>query len=392
MRKVKDMIVCVVVLAVAAVGIFLLSKLDSKSDYDTDNVYVPSTSTTDGTKPNQNKADSVEKVALPDTIYGIVGKPIIIRYLNITGYNSLDEISVVVDAAGKGVTYDDRWEYTPTEAGDTVVSFTVSDKQGVVINKSTHTLRIADSQKSKEVSVLVIGDGTIAVGYETKQMLDMAELDGNKLTLLGTGTANHGNDDNNRFEGRSGWRASTYVSNMNGSDSDVTNPFYNPEAKRFDFSYYMLNQGYSSVDVVFIQLGISEIFGEPTDEMLYSENYMHKYFRYMDKIIESIHVYDPNIKIVWNLILPGSTEEEKFEMAYGKSQTAAQYKRNTYLTNLEIVNNKSNTTNVYLAPTNAPLDTVHDMQEGIGGGVHPGAKGCQDIGAALYGMIMAIVE
>lgn len=394
MSKTRDILICVGVVIIAVAAIFLMNKIDSKNTNDMDDLYIPSeaTSALEETQPTKDITNSVDRVALPDTIYGTVGKPIIIRYLNITGYNSLEDISVVVDSNDKGKVYDDRWEYIPTEAGETTITFTVVDKQGVTVNKSTHLLQIKDQKKAKEISVLVIGDGTIESGYATKKMLDLATADGNKLTLLGTRTATHINDANNRYEGRSGWRASTYLRDIKNADNEAVNPFFNPEEKRFDFSYYMQQQEYSSVDVVCIQLGISDIFGAPTDEALYTAGYLQSYFGNMGIIIDSIHQFDPNIKIVWNLITPGSVEQEKFEIAYGKSQTADQYKKNTYMTNLEIIKNRSDENNVYIASTNAPLDTVNDMQMGGSGGVHPADKGCQDIGTALYNMIMAIVE
>ena len=393
MSKAKDILIYISAAAIALAALLLFNKIDGSNDDNTNSVSDSSigANITNKQKPTQDVLGFEDNVALPETIYGIVGKPIVIRFLNITEYNSLDGISVEVEANGKGKVFADRWEYVPKEQGDIEITFTVKDSEGTITNKSSHVLRIIDN-RTKNISALIIGDSTIESGFETKAMLDLATADGSNLTLLGTRTTSYINDDNNRHEGYNSLKALSCVRNEIVSGTDVVNPFYNPETKQFDFSYYMQTQGYTSVDVVCLQLGINDIFSASTDEQLYSDSYMHRYFWHMDKIIESIHSYDPNIKIVWNLISPGTADTEKFKLAYGEGQTVEQYKKNTYLTNLEIISRNSNKTNVYVAPTNAPLDTVNNMYEGVSGAILPSEKGCQEMGITLYSFIMAIAE
>lgn len=337
--------------------------------------------------------ETYDKVALPDTIYAVVDESLVIRFLNITGYNSLDHISVSVDDDGNGKLYEDRWECTPKAAGSFRLAFEVKDKDGVVVNKSAHTVQVKAVTKKKTLSVLVIGDSTIEGGYETKKMLDLATEDGHQFTLLGTRTTDYVKDENNRHEGRGGWKASTYVEKEGSKNTGAVNAFYNPQTKTFDFAYYMEEQGYSSVDCVCLQLGINDMFGARRDAEVLSKSYIKNYFEHMDTIIKSIHQYDPTIQIIWNLILPGSVEQEKFEQAYGEDgQTADRYKRNTYLANLEIIKHVQGMENVHVAPTNAPLNTVEHMYLDGGGAVHPARKGYFEIGAMLYNCVLAATE
>lgn len=342
------------------------------------------------TTTRQPEVELVDKVALPDVIYTSIQEPLVIRFMNIIGCNSLENYSVEVNTDGKGKLYDDRWEYTPQTTETFSLSFTVTDPEGEKVNESSHTIVVRKPNQKKNFAVLVIGDSTIAGGYETKRMLDLANESGKKFTLLGTKTTSYVNDENNRHEGRSGWKAITYIEKAGSSNSGDVNAFFNPETETFDYSYYMRTQGYTSVDCVCLQLGINDVFGASSDEQLYSDSYINKYFKNMDKIIESIHAYDSNIKIVWNLILPGSVEQEKFELAYKDKQTAERYKRNTYLTNLEIIKHVSEMKNVYVAPTNASLNTVENMYMGGNGAVHPARKGYFEVGALLYSYILAI--
>lgn len=328
---------------------------------------------------------STNTLPLPDEMEFYVNQPITLYFLNIIPYNSLDGIVFDVDTNGRGTVYSDRWEYTPAEAENFYISIVVRDDQGNVLDSGSFDVKVVDKSAKEKLTVLVIGDSTINNNpLETQTLLDCAAVDGFDLTLLGTrGPAGSAN----KHEGRPGWRAEHYVNTA--SDGSYDNAFYNPSTQSFDFNYYMESQGYEGVDCVCIQLGINDVFGAQTDDKL-TTNYFNNYFTNMDFIINSIHAYDPDIKIVWNLILPGSPEQWKFEAAYGTSQSAARFKRNTYLTNLEILDHVANMTNVYAAPTNASIDVVNNMLDSGGGAVHPAGSGYVEVGTAMYSLIRAI--
>jgi lysophospholipase L1-like esterase len=195
------------------------------------------------------------------------------------------------------------------------------------------------------------------------------------LGTRGTGT--------NKHEGRSGWTAKRYVEEAE-SASGVKNAFYNPMTNTFDFGYYMQSNGYSGVDCVFVQLGINDVFGARTTEEVNSA--ISGYLSNMETIVKSIHAYNADIKIVINLIIPSDADQDKFGKAYGVSQTAWKYKKNTISANLSLIDRFNDTENVFVSPFNAAIDTENNMN----GDVHPTATGYNQAGEQMYSFMRAI--
>lgn len=337
-------------------------------------------------EPTSKETDG--ELALPDKMYAFAGQPIKLYFLNVTEYASCGDVTFKADDGGKGTVYSDRWEYTPQAAETIVLKLEAYDRTGKLLAAGSTVIVVKDGSEQKKLSVLVIGDSTIAAGYETQKLLELAQANDYPLTLLGSYGDPHSG---NRYEGRSGWSAGDYVltpSRTNSLGEYKENAFLNPQTGRFDFSYYMEQQEYDGVDCVVLQLGINDVFSTQTDEEL--KERLSKLSSDMSHIINSIHSYDPQIKIVRNLILPGSVEQSKFEAQYGDRQNKVRYKRNTYLTNLEILKEASGMDNVYIAHTNAALDVVNNMASGGSGAIHPAAAGYMEIGAQLYGFIRAI--
>lgn len=332
------------------------------------------------------EVEELSTLPLPKETYAYVGQPITFYFLNLTGYNSLEDIQVEVNAGGKGKVYEDRWEYTPTKAEKVEFEFTARNKKGTVVSEGTCIIKVKDRSKKDNLTMLVIGDSTIQSGVETEHLLNLAGEDSYNITLLGTQITPYLDNPYNRHEGRGGWRAEHYLT-KSGFDG-LINPFYNPTDRAFDFRYYMESQWYADVDCVCIQLGINDVFSAKDDKTL-DETYMPAYIENMQSIINSIHEYDPDIKVIWHLILPGSTDEQKFKNAYELSQTAERYKRNTYLANLEIIKIAENMENVYVVPTNAVLNTG-TMAASSHGAVHPSKQGYEEIATQLYSYIRAI--
>ena len=105
--------------------------------------------------------------------------------------------------------------------------------------------------------ILLIGDSLTFNQPMSKHLVDdLLTSDAMNVSLIGTlGTAPY------LREGRSGWSAHDYVSGYEHGDS-FTNAFWNPSTSKFDFSYYMSNNGFTGVDYVFINLGTN--IGENT--------------------------------------------------------------------------------------------------------------------------------
>lgn len=377
----------VIAATIALVFLFdYLVGLKEQAPVDTPNNTVVDQQTT-STTADKAEEEVTTALVLPEHTYAYVNQPICYYFLNLTGFNSLEDIQVEVETGGKGRVYEDRWEYTPKKAETVTFAFTARNKNDKIISQGKCIIEVKARSEKDKLTMLVIGDSTIEAGYETQQLLELAAENGCQLKLLGTQTTPYLKNNNNRHEGRGGWHADYYAKKR--VQGDTLNPFYNPTSRGFDFTYYMESQWYTDVDCVCIQLGINDVFYAASDLEL-SQNYIPRYLSRMDSIIESIHEYDPDIKVIWNLVLPGSVEQKKFEIAYGIKQTADRYKRNTYLTNLEIVKHTAEMENVYVAPTNALMDTHVDMAGSGHGAVHPGESGYQKIGEYLYWFVRAI--
>ncbi len=318
---------------------------------------------------------------LPSTIYGYVGQTMQIYFRNICAY-SLNDVYLKVESNGKGLQYSDRWEYTPESAETFNLTLELYTKNWNLISSSTFSVVIKDATTKTTANALVIGDSTVYIGdTEVKQMMTLSGSDDAfDLTLLGTmGTSP------NNHEGRAGWSTTTYVSSATSSASnhELTNPFYNTSTSSFDFSYYMEQQSYSSVDVVFIQLGINDVLSGSGYVL---EQKISTYISNMQTMINSIHTYNPDIKIVINLITPCSPNQDTFCQTY-KNQTVWGYMRNMYKANQALLETFASTPNVYLSWFNATIDT----ETMLGGDVHPTPEGYNQLGTQMYYFMKAIL-
>lgn len=315
-------------------------------------------------------------IILPSTIYGYTGQTLQIYFRSICAY-PLDDIYIKVNCA-KGKQYTDRWEYTPESAESFDLTIEIYSKNWNLLESNTFSVEIKDTTTLTSVKALVIGDSTVAADLETQKVLDLAQTDEFDLTLLGT----RGSGDN-KHEGRGGWRVSTYVNNEKDSAS-IVNPFYNTSTSAFDFAYYMSEQSYDGVDIVFIQLGINDIFSSSTGTL---QDAIDLYITGLQTMIDSIHSYDSNIKIVLNMIIPCDADQDSFTNTYGTSQTVWGFMRNMYKANQALLSNFSNQDNVYLSWYNAALDSINNQ----GGNVHPSTEGYNQLGTQMYYFLRAIL-
>lgn len=322
-------------------------------------------------------------LALPPKMYAFANQPVVTFLQNILPYHP-DDVYVRMTTSNKGKLYKDRWEYTPTGAETVSVKYIVCDHDYNELNNDTFSLVVKDTTTRNSLKVLVIGDSTVNAGAETQKMLDLATADGYGLTLLGTrGTAGS----TNQHEGRGGWTAEMYCTKASNTSGSVVNPFYNPDTETFDFTYYMEQKGYSGVDCVFIQLGINDLFAFKKDTELAAG--VETYLSCMEIMVNSIHEYDPNIRIVLNMIIPCCDDQDEFTAGggnYGMVQTTWRCRKNTYDGNIALLNKFNGKTNIYISHFNAALDTVNNMD----GGVHPVQAGYEQLGTQMYSFMRAL--
>ena len=191
--------------------------------------------------------------------------------------------------------------------------FTIYDKNLRILDTFVgagygNPIAITNENLPDSCSVLVIGDSTVDHDKVTGKMLSYFKEKGKTLNLLGT--LGEKNNPLNKNEGRAGWSTKKYLEN--GTYDDVVNPFYNPNTKTFDFSYYMNNQGYNSPDYVVVQLGINDLYlvTEPDYDAIWNA---------LKTIIDSIRTFDNAIKIIVNLPTTPNSNQNKhsvFEPLY----------------------------------------------------------------------------
>ena len=310
--------------------------------------------------------------ALPTTIYAYVGQTIQIYFTNIFN-TSTDDLQIEVFSENRGQVLSDRWEYTPNSAEQFNLAIQ-ANKNNQTYAKVSSLVIVKSNTSKQEANILVIGDSTVQAGRETSQMYSLSTSDSEfDIHLLGTkGT------DNNFHEGRGGWTVNAYLT------TQEDNPFYNPNKSCFDFEYYMTNQGYEDLDVVFIQLGINDIFYGREDNI---DSLVDDFVLNMNSMISSIISYDSNIKVIINLIIPCDQNEQSFSETYGSTQTVSGFMRNMYKANIGLIKYFSNKENIYLSWYNACLDAVNNQ----GGNVHPNTDGYTQLGTQMYYFLKAII-
>lgn len=233
-------------------------------------------------------------------------------------------------------------------------SYAVLDDNFNVVSKLEPTDFTVKADNLQNCSVLAIGDSTVQ--GTTGALLTVFESRSKTVTLLGTrGTAP------NNHEGRSGWSAYNYCTKA--SVDGVTNAFWNPTSEAFDFSYYMTEQGYESVDFVVIQLGINDLWNQnPWDANLEGT------WGRIQTIIDSILEWNASQKILINL---PTTPNANLTGTYGRQ---IEFVRNIFcrfnelaiyrIMRYPLANVRESYCHLILDPANDISDSIHPKTSG----------------------------
>ncbi|MCG0679874.1 hypothetical protein IMAU70100_01070 [Lactiplantibacillus plantarum] len=143
----------------------------------------------------------------------------------------------------------------------------------------------ANAGSGKNVKVMLLGESTTEMAGLVNGFYDLMDADALHVNGIGTrGTAPR------LHEGRSGWTTENYM--HDATALNITNSFYNPTSKLFDFAYYIGTNKLTKPDYVFIDMGINDSWQEvPLKTTLANYQFM----------INSIRWLDPNIKIIIGL-------------------------------------------------------------------------------------------
>jgi lysophospholipase L1-like esterase len=334
---------------------------------------------------------------LPPAIPALVGKEVNIYFDNILNDDATKYQIDVTCVIGKQQA--ERWTCVPSATGTYPLTIDVYKNHTIKVATASTTVTVKDVAVGNGVnrSLMIIGDSTTdngvnSQGAVTAELLNLfGASDVMDITLKGTRGLSP-----NLHEGRSGWQTLLYTTMA--SKDGVVNAFWNPTTSAFDFSYYMQQQGYSTVDYVVINLGINDVFSYTDDYSLNTEitSVLNRY----QTMVDSIKTFSSTIKIGIALTIPPSFSQDSFGDDYSSGQTRWRYKRNNQLWVKALINQFKGKESqlIYLLPLNINLDTVNNMlTETVpvnsrntntvvrqNNGVHPAPSGYLQIADAYY--------
>ena len=256
--------------------------------------------------------------------------------------------------------YEDHFSYRSANPGTASSTLKLLDNDFDQIGSHVMNIQYV-APNYRNVTALFIGDSTINNGAQTAKVLEAFTNHGVTCMLLGTTGSGA-----NKREGRSGWTAADYCGATTRGQDTSQNPFYNPITQTFDFSYYMTQQGYSDPGFVFIQLGINDMFSAQVSDF----NTKYNAFKgYMLDIVDSIHNYNQNIKIVVNLIPMPNGNISAFNTLYGCSYYNWERRQIDIMTNSKLIDDLPayaliNPHNLILDPMTHISDDVHPTAAG----------------------------
>lgn len=349
------------------------------------------------------KTSNIIDVVLPSKVYGYVGGEFNIYNENVAFITQKDRYYVFweINDISDYKVYSDRLELIPTTQmiGTHTITCFVKDKyNSITVYKKQITFEIIANQSVSNKKVLFIGDSLTNAGYYPHFI---EYLSNNGIQSIGTRETEvwssfvEGRKDIVHHEGRGGWSAQDYTRTYPNYRTNYDNPFW--DGNKFDFGYYMSEQGYSRPDAVFLNLGTNEV--EALDKQVEAIKIM----------INSIHDYDSTIPVFVHLITPPATQDGWAYTGDGSSGYSdsnlfdmnARAERKRYI---EEFDNKI--TNVFISPAYFNLDRFNDyatVEEQLSqrnpkmvvrqaNNVHPSRYGYYKLADVYYADLMNILS
>jgi lysophospholipase L1-like esterase len=332
--------------------------------------YEPYTAKLKGVSANVATNENTD-INLPSRLYTTVGKTLTIYTQNLIKH----DIKNFNFNFNRGTQLAKSYYETYTTSGNLQID--LYDLDGKILKTETHSV-VASQPRTTPVKTILLGDSTIKSENDVNGVLGRAMKDelGANLVLLGTqGTAPY------QHEGRAGWKFADYRKEKTGS---LTNPFYNPTTNDFDFQYYLTNSAIEKPDVVFIQLGINDVFYNSSDTTV--EATIKTMITDLNFIKNSIKSVDSNIKVVYNLPTPPTSNVDQFAINYPNTRyTQWRVRLNNNLVVKRMIEEFDNT-DIDLLAINASLDTVNNIRDGV----HPKNEGYAQIAQTLCAYLNSI--
>lgn len=309
-------------------------------------------------------------INLPNDLYVVNGKGLNLYFD--TFIKDADKYNIDVDSS-KGAQLKKKYSLTSDFTGDLLVTLNVYEGQKHITSKEITIKSVEQTNGTAVKKCIFIGDSVTNAGKYTQNLLDAFVDDTMGIELLGTRGVSP-----NLHEGRGGWSASVYTG-MN-SLSGVVNPFWNASTSRFDFNYYMTEQGYSGVDYVFINLGVNDIFNYKTvDE---AKEKIPNILTTLNMMIDSVKDYNTDIKIALMMTIPPNQSQDAWGETYGTIQTQWRYYAVYQEWLKRFISEYENRVNegIFLVPVHAQVDTLNHINDSV----HPNDNGYMEISKPVY--------
>ena len=312
-----------------------------------------------------------KELVLPEKMYVLNGSIVDFNNALLNGTENDGNYIEVTDENGNII----------SENGKITADFYGDRKYNVSFNGKTEQLTVYSSDAEENIfdnkTFMFLGDSLINENLYTKYFVNTAE--NSKMTLIGTR-----GEEGFMHEGRGGWAAYDYCNVQNKYGYD--NPFLNDG--KFDFKYYMDNNGFQSLDYVVINLGINDL-------NLKEHNGHDEILSYFDTIIKSINSYNDDIKIIINtpimLFDTGTTKTAKNDRLQFIKDLYPHFESGRYK-------------NVYVSPVYLAIDSFGDFKFKTGvideynqdssmkvtDTTHPNNGGYEALAKATYAFIQSI--
>ena len=251
----------------------------------------------------KNNSKEVKDFILPSVIPTVKEFETNIFWDNIllnTNIKSVERIDIANSIGGRNNVMEDRWRiYLPSNTTDITQTFNVYFNDTKNISKTIKAdIKVLDKnfESGQTRKIIFIGDSLTDNNVYEPELLNLFKNDVMNIELLGS----RGNAPN-LHEGRAGWTTKHYCTQS--SFNNRTNAFLNPNTSKFDFSYYMNNQNYASVDYVFINMGTNDLANSNTETV-----------GYFTEMVNSIKTFNSNIVVFVGLCPPLSSSSDNYRL------------------------------------------------------------------------------
>ncbi|MFA5126734.1 MAG: hypothetical protein WC465_01865 [Patescibacteria group bacterium] len=272
----------------------------------------------------------VPVITMPDTIYGLVGRPVDIHYDQLSAQVPAAASIVYSCLADSGSFYD--WGYSFTAHAPTVITCTIvaKDSTDVAVASATTHIRVVTDTAQGQPSLLTVGDSLVeahpaaldSAYIVTAIKVDFEESGGAQVKLLGTNGLAPG-----VHEGYSG---KCWVNFTSPSTAYFTNPFWNVQDGKIDFQYYTNVSGQAGpIGYCIVQLGYNGIYALLGAEL--TPSIMALWFQRIDGFCSALLSADrgyPNCRVVISLPSSGNISQAAWVDNYGSLDNWEAFEKN----------------------------------------------------------------